>query len=80
MHFALRITGIYFVAGAVILCCSCEKHHLGEMPEVQKEHVDIASESSESSETSTTPEERSPSPTPSATPTPAEFFPESTPP
>jgi len=77
MHFALRITGIYFVAGAVILCCSCEKHHLGEMPEVQKEHVDIASESSE---TSTAPEESSPSPTPSATRTPAEFFPESTPP
>jgi hypothetical protein len=77
MHFALRKTGICFVAGAVILCCSCEKHHLGEMPDAQKEHVDIAGESSE---TSTAPEESSPSPAPSATPTPAEFFPESTPP
>jgi hypothetical protein len=77
MHFALRKTGIYFVAGAVILCCSCEKHHLGEVPEAQKEHVDIASESAEASPS---PEESLPSPTPSATPTPAEFFPESTPP
>jgi hypothetical protein len=76
MHFALRKTGIIFAAGAVILCCSCEKHHLGEMADAQKEHVDVASESSE---TSTPSEEGSTSPSPSATPTPAEFFPESTP-
>jgi len=77
MHFALRKTGIAFAAGIVIFCCSCEKHHLGEMPDAQKEHVDVASESSAAP---TAPGETSTSPSPSATPTPAEFFPESTPP
>jgi hypothetical protein len=77
MRFAFRKTGIGLVVGALIFCCSCEKHQLGEMPEAQKEHVDVASESSE---TSSAPEQSSPTPSPSATPTPAEFFPESTPP
>jgi hypothetical protein len=27
---------------SVLLFCSCEKHHVGEIPEVQKEHVDPA--------------------------------------
>jgi len=78
MHFALRKTGIYFVAGAVILCCSCEKHHLGEMPEAQKEHVDVAA--AEENPAAAKEADMSPSPSPSASPTPAEFFPESTPP
>ena len=66
-----------FVAGASSLfICSCEKHHTGEMPEVQKEHVDLASESGEASPVD---KERSTSPPPSVRPTPAEFFPESSP-
>jgi hypothetical protein len=79
MHFALRKTGICFVAGAVILCCSCEKHHLGEMPEVQKEHVDVAAEPEENPAAARE-ADMSASPSPSGTLTPAEFFPESTPP
>src|SRR6266513_949616 len=44
----LRVMGaclskcIAILAGlSLILICSCEKHPVGEMPEVQKEHVDL---------------------------------------
>jgi hypothetical protein len=78
MHFAaVRKTGITFAIGALIFCCSCEKHHVGELPEVQRENVDLAKPSEKSSsawdKTST-----SPGP-PVKSPTPAEFFPASTP-
>jgi hypothetical protein len=76
MHFGLRKAASAFAAGMVIFWCSCEKHHLGEMPDAQKEHVDVASESGEASPA---PEETSASSTPSATSTPAELFPESPP-
>src|SRR4051812_34933921 len=61
---------------AVVLVCSCEKHHVGEMPEAQNEHVEGAAEqdagmgqAGEKSEAAT--------PRGKATPTPtaAEFFP-----
>jgi hypothetical protein len=55
--------------GFLAVICSCEKHHAGELPE-QGEH-DRAPEDK-------TPEV-APSPSPSATATPAEFFPTSTP-
>jgi hypothetical protein len=61
-----------FAGAAVMLFCSCEKHRVGEMPEVQKEHVDLARPSEEKA---AEPAERSTSPTPPAKPTPAEFFP-----
>ena len=77
MHFAVRKAGILFVAGVLILCCSCEKHQLGEFPPAQREHVDLASGASE--EDSDMVKERSPSSAPSPNPTPAEFFPEATP-
>jgi hypothetical protein len=76
MHFAVGKTGITFVIGALILCCSCEKHHVGEMPEVQKENVDLAKASEKRSSDS---DKISTFPSPSARPTPAEFFPEATP-
>ena len=42
MHFGVRQTAAAISASALIFCCSCEKHHLGEDPEAQKEHVDVA--------------------------------------
>src|SRR5256885_5059042 len=49
MHFGVRQTAAAVSAVALIFCCSCEKHHLGEDPEVQKEHVVAPGESDESS-------------------------------
>ena len=42
MHFGVREIAATISAVALIFCCSCEKHRLGEDPEVQKEHVDQA--------------------------------------
>src|SRR6266436_1726025 len=59
MHLGVRQTAAGISASALIFCCSCEKHHLGEDPEVQKEHVDVPGGSEENSgeakETSTSP-------------------------
>jgi hypothetical protein len=57
-------------ATAVMAICSCEKHSLGEMPEVQREQPDPAKVWSKASETDS---EKS-----SSFPTPAEFFPAQT--
>jgi len=76
MHFGVRQTAAAVSAAALIFCCSCEKHHLGEDPEVQKEHVIVPGQSDENS---SAPKETSASPSVTVSPTPAEFFPESTP-
>ena len=76
MHFGVRQAAAAVSAAAFIFCCSCEKHHLGEDPEVQKEHVVVPGESDENS---SAPKETSASPSATTSPTPAEFFPESTP-
>ena len=57
-------------ATAVMAICSCEKHSLGEIPEVQREQPDPAKVWSKVSEMES---EKSPS-----SPTPAEFFPAQT--
>jgi hypothetical protein len=67
MRFFLRKCIAFSACASLIIICSCEKHHVGELPEVQKERVDLKSAS-----------EAAPpavSPTPVAKPTPAEFFP-----
>jgi hypothetical protein len=56
----------------LFVICSCEKHRVGEYPEVQKEHSYGVKATDESSSATT-------SPTPLAKPTPAEFFPQSSP-
>jgi len=76
MHFGVRHAAAAVSVAALIFCCSCEKHHLGEDPEVQKEHVDAASGSEENSSAT---KEESPSPSATVSPTPVEFFPQSTP-
>jgi hypothetical protein len=55
---------------AMMAICSCEKHSLGEMPEVQREQIDPAKAWSQASEMKS---EKS-----SSLPTPAEFFPAKT--
>jgi hypothetical protein len=76
MRLDFRKPGIVFAVGAVLFCCSCEMHHLGEMPEVQREHRDLVLGSEENPDIIN---EVPAAPTPSVKPTPAEFFPESSP-
>src|SRR2546430_5323142 len=44
MRFSFGSCASLLLAAALIIICSCEKHHVGEMPEVQKEHVDPTKE------------------------------------
>ena len=76
MHFGVRHAAAAVSAIALIFCCSCEKHHLGEDPEVQKEHIDLPGGSEEKSSST---EETPASPSATVSPTPVEFFPQSTP-
>jgi hypothetical protein len=71
MAFLFRRTGIALVIGLVIFCWSCEKHPLGEMPEVQREQPDPAKKA-----WSRVTERNSDKPSSSVTP--AEFFPANT--
>ena len=72
MAFLIRQAGIALVLGLLIFCSSCEKHPLGEWPEVQREQVDPAKNAwSKASEIDS---EKS-----SLSQTPAEFFPANTP-
>jgi hypothetical protein len=64
-----------FAGASLIVICSCEKHLVGEMPEAQKERVDLGEKSAEHSPSG----EPNVSPAASVSPTPAEFFPTSTP-
>jgi len=67
MAFLLRRTSVALILGLLIFCSSCEKHHLGEMPEVQREHPDPEKAWSKTSEKD--------SDKPWSSPTPTEFFP-----
>jgi len=61
-------TGIFFIGAALLFSISCEKHQVGEYPEVQRELMSLANNAK-------------PGPTPggSATATPVNFFPEKRP-
>ena len=76
MHFGVREIIAAISGAALTFCCSCEKHHLGEAPEVQKEHVD---EPKGGEENATGPSKADVVESPTPKPTPAEFFPENTP-
>jgi hypothetical protein len=56
----------------LFFCPSCERHHLGEMPEVQREQLHPMTAGSAT-------DAAAPFPARSASPTPAEFFPEQKP-
>jgi hypothetical protein len=57
---------------SIILICSCEKHRVGEMPEVQKENVELARNAEKGAPSG----EESKASSGRASATPAEFFPE----
>ena len=76
MHFGIREIAAAVFAAALIFCCSCEKHHLGEDPEAQKERVVEAKGGEENPSEN---KESAPPPSATVSPTPVEFFPESTP-
>jgi hypothetical protein len=61
-------TGIFFIGAALLLSISCEKHRVGEYPEVQRELMATANNSK-------------PNPSPGESPmaTPVNFFPEKRP-
>jgi hypothetical protein len=44
MAFLARQCVIAFAFGALLFCISCEKHRVGEMPDVQREQPDPAKE------------------------------------
>jgi hypothetical protein len=70
-HCAALLLGI-----GLIGICSCEKHRVGEMPEVQRENVDVEKPGGEAMEGKDKNEAMAPhSPKNSPSPTPAEFFP-----
>ena len=58
-----RCAGIIFTGAALLLSISCEKHHVGEYPEVQKDMTATLDK-----------EASNPPPAASATPTPVKFF------
>jgi len=60
-----RCAGIIFTGAALLLSISCEKHHLGEYPEIQRDLTATLDK-----------EASNPAPGGSATPTPVKFFPE----
>jgi hypothetical protein len=71
MAFRFRQIVIAAGIGTLLFYNSCEKHPLGEIPEVQKEQVDPAKARSKRSAMES---EKS-----TSSPTPAEFFPTNTP-
>jgi len=77
MHFGVPEIAAAISAAALILCCSCEKHRLGEDPEVQRERA-VESKGGEN-ETATEPSKADTNERAVQKPTPAEFFPKSTP-
>jgi hypothetical protein len=77
MRFFLGKSVAVLASAALIVVCSCEKHRLGEMPEVQREHVELARASDEVELVPVS--GKSEATSPNHTPTPAEFFPEKTP-
>ena len=76
MDFGVRQIAAAISAVALILFCSCEKHHVGEDPEAQKENVDEAKTGEQSA---AAPNQSEPSETAGPKRTPAEFFPVTTP-
>jgi len=70
--FRFRFSPLAALAGLLIVFTSCERHHVGELPELQKEHLQpLAPGPGEGHGTAPTP--------PLSSPTPANFFPKQQP-
>jgi hypothetical protein len=63
MRFTLSRTALFICGAALAFICSCEKHHVGEYPEVQRDRLQ---------ETKHQAHKTQPAATPSATP--VDFF------
>jgi hypothetical protein len=66
MKSVLFRAGLGAIGVALLLSISCEEHHLGEYPEVQRDRLAEAKHASRSEQGGV----------PEASPTPVEFFPE----
>jgi hypothetical protein len=66
--FGCRFSPLAALAGLLIIFSSCERHHVGELPELQREHLNpLAPDAAETKALAPTP--------PAASATPANFFP-----
>ena len=65
--FRPRLSPLAALAGLLIVFSSCERHHLGELPELQREHLHPLTSEAE--------EAHPAEPAAQASPTPANFFP-----
>jgi hypothetical protein len=70
--FRFRFSPLAALAGLLLVFTSCERHHLGELPELQKEHLHPLKPAEDE-----TAHARSAAPAVSATP--ANFFPKQQP-
>jgi hypothetical protein len=70
--FRSRFLPLAALAGLIVVFTSCERHHLGELPEVQREHLHPLETAAEEPESAL-------SNPPTASPTPANFFPKQEP-
>jgi hypothetical protein len=76
--FSLRSFPFLALAGLILVFTSCERHHSGEVPELQKEHfnpLEAGTEAAAHAAHGVHAEHAAPS----ASPTPANFFPSQTP-
>jgi hypothetical protein len=69
--FRPRLSPLAVLAGLLIVFTSCERHHVGELPELQREHLHPLTGQAE--------EAQPPAPPASSSPTPADFFPKQQP-
>jgi len=67
--FRFRSFPLAAFAGLILLFTSCERHHLGELPELQREHLHPLEPAAEE------PVRGYPTPHTAISPTPANFFP-----
>jgi hypothetical protein len=66
MKSVLFRVGLGMIGAALLLSISCEEHHLGEYPEVQRDRLTEAKRASRSEQANA----------PETSPTPVQFFPE----
>jgi hypothetical protein len=71
--FRLRVSPFAALAGLLIVFTSCERHHVGELPELQKEHLKPLDEAGQEAQRPAIPKPELSSPTP------ADFFPKQQP-
>ena len=69
--FRFRFSPLAALAALLIVFTSCERHHLGEMPELQKEHLHPLAPKGEEVDPGV--------PTPPVSSSPADFFPKQQP-